>query len=112
MGQMKLETFDAVRESIDKNKNRKFHLLLGNGFSMAYDSDIFSYNALHDFVTKLSDEDLTTIFSVVRTRNFEVIMSQLDNFLAILDALGGDDALKRRLNNGLSPYSCVIEASD
>ncbi|PEN05046.1 hypothetical protein CRI93_14120, partial [Longimonas halophila] len=96
---MKLETFDDVRKSIDKNSDREFQLLLGNGFSMAYDSDIFSYNALHDFVTALDDEDLTTIFSVVKTRNFEVIMSQLDNFLAILDALGGDEMLKKRLAN-------------
>ena len=48
---MELETFDDVLSSIRKNPKRPFNLLLGNGFSMAYDPDIFSYNTLHDFVT-------------------------------------------------------------
>ena len=47
---MKLETFQDVLASIQKNKKRSFHLLLGNGFRMAYDSAIFSYNALHNFI--------------------------------------------------------------
>ena len=49
---MKLETFEDVLGSIKNNKTRHFHLLLGNGFSIAYDQKIFSYNALHDFVHK------------------------------------------------------------
>ena len=57
---MKLETFDDVLASIKKISSREFHLLLGNGFSMAYDPEIFSYNALDDFVTKLGDKDLST----------------------------------------------------
>ena len=61
---MKLETFDDVLASIRKNSTREFNLLLGNGFSMAYDSEIFSYNALHDFVTKIKDKDLSTILDV------------------------------------------------
>jgi hypothetical protein len=71
---MKLETFNDVLSSIKKNPNRAFHLLLGNGFSVAYDPAIFSYNALHNFVTNLKDKDLSTILSVIETRNFEVIM--------------------------------------
>lgn len=34
---MELETFDDVCKSIEKNSDRNFHLLLGNGFSIAYD---------------------------------------------------------------------------
>lgn len=86
---MKLETFDDVLNSIKVNKGRKFHLLLGNGFSMAYDSEIFSYNALHDFITKLDDEDLSKIFDIIETRNFELIMQQLDNLSALIGAFGG-----------------------
>ncbi len=55
---MKLENFEDVLASIKKNQVRNFHLLIGNGFSIAYDPKIFSYNALHDFITKLDDEDL------------------------------------------------------
>jgi len=67
---MKLETFDDVLASIKKNPARKFHLLLGNGFSIAYDSSIFSYNALHDFIKNLSDKDISTILGVIETKNF------------------------------------------
>jgi len=96
---MKLETFDDVLTSIRKNSTREFNLLLGNGFSMAYDSDIFSFNALHDFVTKIKDKDLSTILDVLETRNFEVIMQHLDNFSALISAFGGDSELKKSVDN-------------
>ncbi len=95
---MKLETFDDVLASISKNSGRNYHLLLGNGFSMAYDPDIFSYNALHNFVTKLKDDDLSKIFSVIETRNFELIMQHLDNFSALITAFGGDTKLQKRVD--------------
>jgi hypothetical protein len=66
---MRLETFDDVKASIKKNPKRSFHLLVGNGFSMAYDAKIFSYNALHDFVKKVGDKDLSIILSVIETQN-------------------------------------------
>lgn len=95
---MKLETFDDVRASITKNPQRRFHLLLGNGFSVSYDPKIFSYNALHNFVSNLKDPDLSKILEVVETRNFEVIMQYLDHFSALVTAFGGDPALKKRVN--------------
>lgn len=96
---MKLETFDDVLASIRKNPRRQFHLLLGNGFSVSYDPNIFSYNALHDFVKNLKDKDLSKILEVVETRNFEVIMQYLDNFAALVDAFGGDPKLKKRVKD-------------
>lgn len=95
---MTLEGFDDVLASIKKNPRRPFHLLLGNGFSIAYDPAIFSYNALHDFVTKLNDEDLSKILEVIETRNFEVIMQHLDHFSALISAFGGDSQLKKRVD--------------
>jgi hypothetical protein len=95
---MKLETFDDVASSISKNPDREFHLLLGNGFSMAYDPTIFSYNALHDFVSKLEDEDLSKILSVIEVKNFELIMQYLDSFSVLLAALGGYAKLKKRVD--------------
>lgn len=95
---MKLETFNDVLASIKKNPKRSFHLLLGNGFSIAYDSGIFSYNAMHDFITKQVDKDLSTILSVIETKNFEVIMQYLDNFSALIDAFGGYPKLKKRVD--------------
>jgi hypothetical protein len=95
---MKLESFDDVLTSTSKNPGRKFHLLLGNGFSIAYDSTIFSYNALHDFVTKIGDKDLSIILGVLATKNFEVIMQQLDNFSGLIAAFGGDPKLKKKVD--------------
>ncbi|NGY04739.1 DUF4917 family protein [Solimonas terrae] len=95
---MDLETFDDVRASIRKNPSRSFHLLLGNGFSMAYDPSIFSYNALHDFVEKLNDKDLSVALSVIETRNFEVIMQYLDTCSALISAFGGDSSLKKKID--------------
>lgn len=96
---MKLETFDDVLTSIRKNPHRQFHLLLGNGFSVSYDPKIFSYNALHEFVKNLKDKDLSKILEVIETRNFEVIMQYLNNFTALVDALGGDPKLKKRVED-------------
>lgn len=95
-----METFDDVIASIEKNKGKRaFHLLLGNGFSMAYEPEIFSYNALHDFITQLDDEDLSKVLGVIETKNFEVIMQQLDNFVALIDTFGGDAALRAKVEN-------------
>ena len=98
---MTIESFQDVLDSIQKNKNRgrPFHLLLGNGFSMSYDSGIFSYNALHDFIQNFQDPDLKTILGVIETKNFEVIMHHLDTCAAVVDAFDGTPTLRRRIEN-------------
>jgi Domain of unknown function (DUF4917) len=78
-------------------KSRKIHLLIGNGFSMAYDSKIFSYNALADFVEKISDPTVSKLFSVLKTKNFETIMEQLTVFSALLAGLNADPALQSQV---------------
>jgi Domain of unknown function (DUF4917) len=93
---MKLETFQDVIKAIN-SKKREFHLLLGNGFSMAFDPNIFSYNALHGFIEKVNNELLSKLFEIVKTKDFELIMQQLDTFGALLDALGSDKKLKSKL---------------
>ena len=93
---MKYESFDAVIASL-KQKKRQANLLLGNGFSMAYDPKIFSYNALYDFVSALKDESLEKLFSAIKTKNFELIMSQLDTFVALLNAFDSKEGLQDRI---------------
>jgi hypothetical protein len=80
-----------------KAKKRPFHLLLGNGFSMAYDPAIFSYNALYDFIETLDNDLLSKLFGILNTKNFETIMEQLDTFAALLDAFGSDAKLKEKV---------------
>jgi hypothetical protein len=65
---MKLETFNDVLTSIRKNKGREFHLLRGNGFSMAYDSTIFSYAALNEFYR---EDRQSSSDEVVQHRQYE-----------------------------------------
>lgn len=93
---MHYEKFDAVMASLAKKK-RKAHLLMGNGFSMAYDSSIFSYNALYDFVASQKDPILAGVLTAMKTKNFELMMEQLDAFSALLDVFGGDESLKTKV---------------
>lgn len=95
---MKLEDYPSVIADLRKKK-RKASLLLGNGFSMAYDSEIFSYNALHRFIDKLDNELLTKLFQIVNTKNFELVMQQLDNFCELIDAFGTDPKLRKRVED-------------
>lgn len=96
---MKVLSFEDVKAKIAKESRREFHLLLGNGFSRAYDDSIFSYNALQDFVSQIEDDDLKAIFGVVRTENFEIIMQQLEDVVRMIDAFGGDESLARRIRS-------------
>lgn len=94
--ELKLETYDEVVAHLTKSKRTK-HLLLGNGFSMAYDAHIFSYNALHQFIDKLDNDLLSKLFEIVNTKNFELVMQQLDNFSELVDLFGSDETLKNQV---------------
>ena len=76
-----------------KQQRRKINLLLGNGFSIAYDKDIFSYNALSRFINNSEDETVKRVFEVYNTQNFESIMQQLNNMVSILKILEAPNAL-------------------
>jgi hypothetical protein len=78
---MKLENYPKIIEYLKKQTNRNIHLLLGNGFSMAYDSTIFSYNSLNAYVKQKGDEILRNLLSVTDNTNFELLMKQLEAFI-------------------------------
>lgn len=99
---MTLETFEDVRASMDKDPDRPFHLLLGNGFSMAYDPNIFSYRALHEFVVNLNDPVLKRLFEVVDTRDFEMVLKQLETLVSLGGALGLDKEAIRRIEEAMT----------
>jgi hypothetical protein len=85
----KLYTYDEVIQSLTQKKRKK-HLLLGNGFSMSYDSGIFSYNALSKFLESLDNEILQKLFQIIKTSNFELLMEQLDNVAQIAEIFGAE----------------------
>jgi len=93
---MKLESFDTIIKSLDKKKRKK-HLLLGNGFSMAYDSKIFSYNTLSRFVDDVENVMLKRLFEIIKTKNFELIMQQLDNFCELAKEFSEDKGLEGKI---------------
>lgn len=83
-GYMGLQSYSEVLSYLNK-KGRQKHLLLGNGFSVAYDPKIFSYNALHNFIQNSKDDLLIKLFSSIKTKNFELIMRQLSTFIELLE---------------------------
>jgi hypothetical protein len=91
-----LQTYEEVVKYLNK-QNREKHLLLGNGFSMAYDSGIFSYNALSTFIDKTDNDLLKKLFSTINTKNFELIMQQLDNFIEIAKVFSTDKELVKKI---------------
>src|SRR5690349_4881738 len=98
MAQNEILTYDEVIESLAK-KNRQKNLLLGNGFSMSYDSGIFSYNALSKFLENLEDEVLQKLFQIIKTSNFELLMEQLDNVAKIADVFGAEKKVVDKIRN-------------
>lgn len=98
---MKIEELQSFKEIVAylESKRRPRHLLLENGFSMAYDKDIFSYNALSTFIDDLDNELLKSLFNIVKTKDFEVVMQQLGNFIEIAKLFSSDESLVDKLQD-------------
>lgn len=92
-----LQSYDEVIEYLD-HKKRCPHLLLGNGFSMAFDAKIFSYNALARFVDDLDNRLLKDLFEAINDKNFELVMRQLDTFAQVAAIFGADEGLIERIH--------------
>lgn len=86
---MSIKSYEEVIKYL-KSKKRSKHLLIGNGFSMAYDPKIFSYNALSRLVEDSDNDLLKKLFTVVNNRNFEQIMQQLTISKEIIAVFDGD----------------------
>lgn len=91
----KLMSYEEVITYLDKKRKR--HFLFGNGFSMAYDKEIFSYNALSQFIENTGDPMINQLFEKLNTKNFELIMQQLDNFCEIAEIFSSDKQLVSKI---------------
>jgi hypothetical protein len=77
-------TFDEALQEASSLKKK--HLLLGNGFSIACRSDIFTYGALFDRADfSRLPEEVRNAFDALETRDFEVVMDSLQNAAKLLD---------------------------
>lgn len=64
---------------------------------MAYDRKIFSYNALNNFIDNIDNELLKKLFNIINTKNFELVMLQLDNFCALAKEFSSDKKLESKI---------------
>jgi hypothetical protein len=110
MAKSELKTYSEVIQHL-KKENRQKHLLMGNGFSMSYDSGIFSYNALSKFIYELKDKELHQLFDILNTNNFELMMQQLDNAAQIATVFGVEKKIVDRIKKASETLkSSLIEA--
>ena len=92
----KLLTFN---EAIQKSKNhKKRHLLLGNGFSIAYKYDIFTYKSLLDESDFSELPEVRKVFDLLDTVDFEAIIKSLQECSKIISAYGIDKALQDKIS--------------
>ncbi|XPV67599.1 MAG: DUF4917 family protein [Halarcobacter sp.] len=75
-----LFTFEEV---LNMTKTKKRNLLLGNGFSMAYDSKRFSFTSLYKSAVREGiiekDSEIHKIFEKFETSDFEVIIKTIES---------------------------------
>ncbi|SDK89142.1 protein of unknown function [Maridesulfovibrio ferrireducens] len=73
---MPLMTFEQAIASCEERKN----VLLGNGFSMAYSADMFSYSSLYEKADiDQRYEEIAAIFNELDCRDFETVMNSLNS---------------------------------
>lgn len=95
----KILTYDEAYQWINQTRSSgKPHLLLGNGFSIAYDHTRFTYSALLDRAR--NRKTLSTLadafFTELETFDFELVIQQLSDLARSLEILG-DQALNTRI---------------
>lgn len=74
-------------DGFNKGKPRPLSLLLGNGFSVNYSPKIFTYRSLAARVEKTGTPLVKNLFAALKTENFELIMEQLDQIIAVLKVM-------------------------
>lgn len=79
---MPLPTFQEAIDQISSNKR----VILGNGFSMAWNPDIFAYGSLYDRAdfSRVS-ESARSAFDRLGTRDFEIVMRRLRDAATLIE---------------------------
>lgn len=98
MVRRELKTFNEIISYLQKEK-RKIHLLLGNGFSISYNSNIFSYNSLSRYLNNISDDITKKLFKIFETNDFEQVMQHLDLQIEVLRLFKADIQIIKKIKN-------------
>jgi hypothetical protein len=92
------DDFNDVLRHLDKDKRQR-HLLLGNGFSRAFDNSIFSYNSLSDYAKHDGNDSISQLFQITKTSNFEEAIHSIDIAVEIIKTIQTTDKnLGRKLD--------------
>lgn len=95
---VRIDTFENVLTKINISTEKKPTLLLGNGFSIAFNKDIFTYQSLYEqakergLFEKISFA-IPHLFESINTFDFEQIMQILKHFLIAGDAYAVERSL-------------------
>ena len=68
-------------------QNQTTHLLLGNGFSIDCGGQSFSYEHLASELVFDEDDLISSVYSAIGGKNFEMVMRQLDYFMKLQTSL-------------------------
>lgn len=91
---MTIITFDDVIEKCLRNKFER-NLLLGNGFSIAYDSNIFSYDKLFEYSNM--QQNVKSVFHEFKTYDFEIIIRKFVEAARLFKHYRPDDSIAEEL---------------
>ena len=106
-----LLTYNKVLEEIGEESKK---LLLGNGFSMAYDKDRFSFTSLLESAISKNiiqkDSAIYKVFSKCNTSDFEEIIRNLETALEILKVYKSNTQLEEHLRDDSEKLkSCLVD---
>jgi len=102
----KLITFDEALSQANPYTNK--HLLLGNGFSIAYRHDIFTYGSLLDEADFTLLPELRKVFDAMNTVDFEEVIRALQSSAIILEQYGKDSELVAKLQSDAEQLKTIL----
>jgi len=94
---LEVKIFSDIQAHLKKS-GRPISLLMGNGFSVAFDKKIFTYNALAEFLISKSDPLINNLFNTIKTKNFELIMQQLKTTILLLQTFNAEEKIIKDIN--------------
>lgn len=98
------------KEVIKKAKNPR--ILLGNGFSMAFDKKRFSFTSLLDSAVKAKiikrNDFVYKVFEKLETADFESVMKILDDSQKIVEVYKGEEALVEKIKKDSSQLKSYL----
>lgn len=84
---------DALKETSEKRR----HLLLGNGFSIALFPDRFRYGSLLQEANFDGLPEARKAFDVLKTTDFELVVDALKNAVSLLPLYSGDASAQQKM---------------